>query len=302
MKISVSGSTGLIGSALVSFLASQGHEVIPLTRAKPAPGKAGIQWDPAAGTIDVTGLEGLDGVVHLAGESIAQRWTPAAKARIRESRIRGTRLLAESLARLAQPPKVLVSASAIGYYGDRGDEVLREESGPGSDFLAGVARDWEAATEPADQVGIRVVPLRIGIVLSPAGGALARMLLPFRMGVGGVIGSGRQYWSWIAIEDLLGAILHALTTKTLRGPVNTVAPNPVTNREFTKILGRVLGRPTVFPLPAFAAHLALGEMADALLLASARVDPGKLLASGYQFRYPDLEEALRHLLGKARQG
>ncbi|MEE8200800.1 MAG: TIGR01777 family oxidoreductase [Candidatus Acidoferrales bacterium] len=298
MKIGVSGSTGLVGSALVPFLTTSGHQVVRLVRSKPNPGE--VYWSPGEGRLDASGLEGLEAVVHLAGENITGRWTPAKKARIRESRVQGTQLLAGTLAELAQPPKVLVCASAIGYYGDRGEEVLQEASPPGSNFLAEVCQAWEAASQPAAQKGIRVVSLRIGVVLSPRGGALGQMLLPFKLGVGGKIGSGRQYLSWIAIDDLVGVIHHALTTDSLQGPVNTVAPQAVTNLEFTKTLGRVLGRPTLFPLPAFAARWAFGQMADELLLASARVEPARLKASGYVFRTPDLEGALRHLLGKTR--
>jgi uncharacterized protein (TIGR01777 family) len=236
-------------------------------------------------------------VVNLAGDNIAAgRWTPEKKARIRDSRVQLTRQLAESLARLTPPPQVLVSASAIGFYGNRGDEVLREESLSGSDFLSSVCRDWEAATRPAAEAGIRVVCLRFGAILSAAGGALAKMLTPFRLGAGGVIGDGRQWMSWIALNDVLGAIRHALAADALRGPVNVVAPQPVTNREFTQMLGRVLGRPAILPLPAFAARLAFGEMADALLLSSQRVEPARLLASGYRFQFTELEGALRHLL------
>jgi hypothetical protein len=242
----------------------------------------------------------MDAIVHLAGENIAGgRWTAARKARIRDSRVIGTRTLCETLARLSQPPKVLVSASAIGYYGDRGAEPLWENSTFGTGFLADVCRAWEEATQPAVQKGIRVVLLRLGIVLSPAGGALAKMLLPFKLGLGGVLGRGNQYMSWIALDDVAGAMAHTLVTDTLQGPVNAVAPYPVTNREFTRTLGRILRRPTVFPLPAFAARLVFGEMADALLLASTRVEPKRLLATQYVFRYPELDGALRHLLGKA---
>jgi len=299
MKVLVTGSTGLVGSALVPFLASGGHEVVRLVRGRLKPGVVEVPWDPQAGTIEAAKLEGLDAVVHLAGERITGRWTAAKKARIRSSRVQGTRLLAEALAGLKQPPKTLVCASAIGYYGNRGDEVLREDSPSGAGFLAEVCREWEAAARPAAEKGIRVVQLRIGVVLSPAGGALARMRTPFKLGLGGRIGNGKQYMSWIAIEDLTGAIHHALTNESLRGPVNAVAPRSVTNLEFTKTLGRVLGRPTLFPLPAFAARLAFGEMADELLLASTRVEPTKLVSSGYRFRAPELEGALRHLLGKS---
>ena len=298
MRILVTGASGLIGSALVSFLGAGGHRVLRLVRAQPRPGQGEVHWDPAAGKVDPMGLQGLDAAVHLAGESIAQRWTPERKAKILQSRARGTRLLSESFARLTQPPRVLLCASAIGYYGDRGQEILNEESPSGVGFLAEVCREWEAACEPAVRRGIRVVNLRIGMVLSSRGGALARMLFPFRLGLGARIGSGKQYMSWIAIDDLLGGILHALTHETLVGPVNAVAPNPVTNLEFTKTLGRVLGRPTVLRLPAFVARLALGEMADSLLLASARVEPARLMASGYSFSHPELEGALRHALGE----
>jgi uncharacterized protein (TIGR01777 family) len=243
------------------------------------------------------GSEEPDAVVHLAGENIAAgRWTERQKARIRDSRVKGTRLLCDLLARYSPPPKALVCASAVGYYGDRGDEILKEESAPGSDFLFDVCREWEAATQTAVERGIRVVNLRIGVVLSPLGGALAKMLTPFKLGAGGVIGSGRQYMSWIALDDVVRAFHFALTNQSLLGPVNAVAPNPVTNRDFTRTLGRVLSRPTVFPMPAFAARLAFGEMADALLLASTRVEPARLLAGSFIFRYPDLEGALRHLL------
>jgi uncharacterized protein len=300
MKVLVTGASGLVGSALVPYLTTGGHRITCLVRSQPRPGAAEMRWDPASGVEDSGGLEGMEAVVHLAGENIAGgRWTAARKARIRSSRVMGTRTLCETLTRLSQPPKVLVSASAIGYYGDRGAEPLWENSAFGTGFLAEVCRAWEEATQPAVQKGIRVVLLRIGIVLSPAGGALAKMLIPFKLGLGGVIGSGNQYMSWIALDDVVSVIAHALVTDTLQGPVNAVAPYPVTNREFTKTLGRVLKRPTMFPLPGFGARLAFGEMADALLLASTRVEPKRLLATQYVFRYPELEGALRHLLGKA---
>jgi hypothetical protein len=297
MKVLVTGSSGLVGSALVTQLASDGHTVTRLVRSKRGAGEGQVLWDPEARAIDSASLEGLDAVVHLAGESIAAgRWTAARKARILESRVKGTSLLAETLAGLRERPKVLVSASAVGYYGDRGEEALREESASGSGFLAGVCRQWEAAAAPAAQSGIRVVHPRFAMILSTAGGALQRLLLPFRLGLGGRLGSGRQFMSWIALDDAVGAICHALTHDDLQGPVNTASPTPVRNREFTTTLGRVLRRPTVFPLPAFAARLAFGQMADELLLASQRVEPAKLLAGGYQFGFPDLESALRHLL------
>jgi hypothetical protein len=242
-------------------------------------------------------LEGFDGVVHLAGESIAAgRWTEKKKRRIRDSRVRGTRLLAESLAGLQNPPRVFVGASAMGYYGDRGEEVLREESAPGTLFLSAVCREWESAAQPLSARGVRVVHARFGLVLGSSGGALAKMLPPFRLGLGGVLGRGDQYMSWISLDDAVGALLHALSTESLSGPVNAASPAPVTNREFTKTLGRVLGRPTIFPLPAWAARLIFGQMAEELLLASARLEPAKLLKTGFTFRHPDLETALRHVL------
>jgi hypothetical protein len=242
-------------------------------------------------------LEGLDAIVHLAGEPIASgRWNAIKKARIRDSRVQGTRLLCDALSHVSRPPAALICASAIGYYGDRGDEVLTESSSNGTGFLAEVCRDWEVATEPARQKGIRVVNTRFGVILSTGGGALAKMLTPFKMGVGGIIGSGRQYMSCISIDDCVGAIVHALNTNSLSGPVNVVGPAPVTNRVFTKTLGKILERPTIFPMPAFAARLAFGEMADELLLGSQRVEPKKLLESGYSFRQGDLETALRHVL------
>ncbi len=296
MRIAVSGSSGLVGSALVSFLTAAGDEVIRLVRTSLTGGD--VQWNPALGVKDLSRLEGVDAVVHLAGENIAAgRWTPQRKDAIRRSRVEGTRQLCESLGRLSRRPKVLISASAIGYYGDRGNEILTEGSSPGKDFLAQVCREWEAATEPASRAGIRVVHLRFGMILSPAGGALQKMLVPFRLGAGGRMGSGAQYVSWIAIDDAIGAIHHAVCTESLERAVNGVAPTPVLNAEFTRTLARVLSRPAVLPIPSVAARLAFGEMADALLLASARVVPTRLQASGYRFQYPELESALRHLLG-----
>jgi len=297
MKVAITGSTGLVGSALLPMLTSGGHEVVRIVR-HGAGARGAIGWDPDASAIDGAALEGMDAVVHLAGESIFGRWTAAKKARIRDSRVNGTHLLVEILNRLAQPPKVLVAASAIGYYGDRAADILDEESAPGAGFLCDVCREWEAATQPAAH-RMRVVNLRFGVVLSPAGGALATMLTPFRLGVGGPIGGGSQYMSWIAIDDAIGVILHALTNPQLSGPVNVVSPDPVQNRAFATTLGRVLSRPAFLPLPAFAARLALGEMADELLLASTRVEPQRLKDTGYEFRWPELEPALRHLLGKS---
>jgi len=297
VRILVTGSTGLIGSALVPFLGAGGHAVIRLVRSEVPPGSAAARWDPEAGTLDRAALEGLEAVVHLAGEDISSGgWTAAKKARIRQSRVEGTALLARTLASLDRPPAVLACASAIGYYGDRGDDALTEESPPGAGFLASVCRDWEAAATPAVEAGIRVLHLRFGVVLSAAGGALAKMLGPFRMGMGGPIGSGRQYVSWIALDDALGAISHLLSSRTLRGPVNVASPKPVTQGEFARTLGRVLGRPTVLAVPAFGVRLIFGEMATDVLLASQRLEPARLLSSGYEFRYPELEPALRHVL------
>jgi uncharacterized protein (TIGR01777 family) len=273
-----------------------GHQVTPIVRGESAV-ETGIAWSAETGYVDAARLEGIEAVVHLAGESIQGRWTPKKKALIQESRGKGTRVLSEALAQLAKPPQVLVCASAVGYYGDRGDELLREESEAGNGFLAGVVREWEAATEPAARKGIRVVNLRIGVVLGAAGGALAAMRTPFKAGVGGRVGSGKQYMSWIALDDVVGAVEHALVTASLRGPVNVVSPNPARNTEFTKALGRVLSRPTIFPLPAFVVKLAFGQMGEELLLGSQRVDSGKLTASGYKFHYPELESALRRAVG-----
>jgi hypothetical protein len=300
MRVAVSGSTGLVGSEVVTVLSAGGHDVVRLVRRVPVPGEKAVRWDPEKGEVDAAGLEGLDAVVHLAGENVGSgRWTAARKAAIRDSRVKGTRLLCEALAGLVRPPETLVSASAVGYYGDRGEEVLTEESPPGAGFLPEVSREWEAASGAASRKGIRVVTLRIGMVISPKGGALARMLPLFRAGLGGVIGGGRQYVSWVALDDLPNIILHTLQRGDLRGPVNAVAPRPVTNREFTEALGKALSRPTPLPVPAFALRLAVGgEMADALLLSSARVVPKRLIDTGYAFLSAELEPALRRLLGR----
>jgi len=298
MRISVTGSSGLIGSALVRLLAAEGHEVGRVVRSTAPEGAR--RWDPGAGHVDAAAVNGVDAVVHLAGENIAAgRWSAARKARIRASRVEGTRVLAEAVAGADPRPQALLCASAMGFYGDRGDDRLTEASTSGRGFLAEVSREWEEACAPARDRGVRVVNLRFGIVLSAAGGALAKMLLPFRLGAGGAVGSGRQWWSWVALDDAVGAIRHALVTPGLVGPVNVVAPNPVTNAEFTRTLGRVLARPTLLPVPAFAVRLALGEMADALLLASTRIVPDRLQQTGYAFRHPELEGALRHLLAGA---
>ncbi|MFN6104215.1 MAG: TIGR01777 family oxidoreductase [Planctomycetaceae bacterium] len=298
MRILVSGSSGLVGSALIPSLAAAGHDVVRLVRSRSAnPSKDLISWDPSRGQIDAAGLEGIDAVVHLAGESIASgRWNAERKARIRDSRSIGTRLLAETLAKLRTPPKVFACASAIGFYGDRGDEVLSESSTPGTGFLADVCRDWEIACDPLKRVGTRVVNLRFGVVLSRQGGALKQMLLPFQMGAGGILGNGKQYMSCVSLNDAVGVIEFVLGNPAVEGPINVVCPQPVTNYDYTKSLGSVLHRPTIFPVPGFAARLAFGEMADALLLSSARVVPDRLLAAGYQFRDPTVETSLRSAL------
>lgn len=299
MRILVSGSSGLVGSRLLHSLSEAGHDVSRLVRSESPGGGKQVRWDPALGNIDAGSIEGIDAAVHLAGENIAaRRWTAAQKARIRDSRVGGTRVLSTALANLKQPPKTLICASAIGFYGDRGSEELTEQSEAGCSFLSEVCQEWEAAADPARNSGIRVVHLRFGMILSSKGGALKRMLLPFKLCAGGVVGSGEQYMSWIALDDAVGAVEHALAHDDLSGPVNGVAPNPVTNREFTKTLGRVLGRPTILPMPAIAARLALGELAQELLLASARVLPKRLQETGYPFRYAELEAALKHVLGK----
>ncbi len=296
-KIAVSGAAGLIGTGVVGRLKNGGQSVIRLVRHAPRSAAGEAQWSTDDGLVNPSRLEGVSGVVHLAGESIAEgRWSAEKKRRIRDSRVNGTEALCRSLAALSRKPGVLVCASAIGYYGDRGETVLDEQSPPGEGFLPEVCRQWEQATAPAAEAGIRVVNVRIGVVLSKQGGALQKMLLPFRMGVGGKVGTGRQYWSWVAHADVVGAIVHAIDCDDLHGPVNAVSPHAVTNAEFTKALGEVLHRPTLFPLPAFAARLALGEMADALLLASAHVVPKRLQETGYEFQFPDLHDCLEHEL------
>ena len=294
MNVLISGAHGLIGSTLSAKLRSAGHSVTALTRS-PRPGAIG--WDPDAGRLEGGQLEGFDAAVHLAGESIASgRWTAAKKKEILDSRVRGTRLLSETLAKLTQKPATLVLASAIGYYGHRPGEVLDESSSAGQCFLAEVCRQWEAAADPAKQAGIRTAHTRFGIVLSPKGGALKPLLTVAKLGLGGPVGNGRQMWSWIALEDVAGALVHALTQDDLSGPVNVVAPNPVPQREFAATLGRVLGRPALMPLPAFAARLILGQMASELLLPDQRVRPARLLDSSYRFAFTDLETALRAML------
>lgn len=271
--------------------------MLKLVRSAPNTAAGEISWNPEQATIDADSLEGIDAAIHLAGENIAEgRWTDEKKQRIRESRVKGTRLLSETLAQLRRKPQTLLSASATGFYGDRGDEVLTEQSASGTGFLSEVCREWELATQPAAQASIRVANLRFGVILTAKGGALKKMLLPFKMGVGGKIGSGEQYMSWVALEDAVGTILYALETESMRGPVNVVAPQPVTNNEFTKTLGRALSRPTIFSVPKFAARLAFGEVADALLLSSARVEPLRLKEAGYKFQYPTLEATMHHII------
>jgi uncharacterized protein (TIGR01777 family) len=296
VKILTTGASGLIGSALGAHLTGGGHDLVRLTRSVPrAPEE--FRWDPAAGEIDPGTLDGVDAIVHLAGETVAGRWTESKKRRIRDSRVLGTRLLAETAAAHDPRPRAFVSASAIGYYGDRGDEPLTEESSMGEGFLAAVVRDWESATDPAREAGIRVVNLRFGIVQSAAGGALRAQLPLFRLGLGGRVGNGRQYVSWVAIDDVVGAIGFALGEERLSGPANVCAPRPVTNAEYARTLGRVLRRPAVLPAPAAAVRLVLGEFAGELL-GGQRVVPDRLREVGFEFRYPELEGALRHVLGR----
>jgi uncharacterized protein len=296
LRVAVSGASGLIGSALVRRLTMEGHGVVPLVRRTPMNGEIG--WDPEGGQLDPHDLYGIDAIIHLAGENIGVRWTPPRKARILRSRVKGTRLLSETAALMVNPPRVMVSASAVGIYGDRGDETLTEESppGPAQDFLVSTGMQWEAGADAARTAGIRVVHPRFGLVLSRGGGALARMLLPFRLGVGGRLGSGSQWMSWISIDDAVSALLVLVVHEAAIGPVNVTSPTPVRNREFTSTLGRVLARPTVLPVPSLGLRLLFGEMADATLLASTRVVPKRLLELGFQFQHPALEPALRDVL------
>lgn len=296
MKVLIAGASGLVGSALIPPLEADGSEVARLVRTTPKPGE--IEWHPNQDQMDAARLEGFDAVINLAGENVAGgRWTEEQKRKIRDSRINGTHLLSEAMAKPGKRPRVFLCASATGFYGDRDDEVLDENSESGGGFLAGVCREWEQATEPAANAGVRVVNLRFGVILSREGGMLAKLLTPFKMGMGGKVGSGKQFISWVAIDDVVGAIKLALADETLRGPLNVVSPNPVTNEAFTKTLGHVLSRPTALAMPAFAARLAFGEMADEMLLASQYVVPKHLADAGYQYKYPDLEGALRKYVG-----
>jgi uncharacterized protein len=293
-RILVSGVSGPIGAALLPSLKTRGYEVSRLVRG-PATGQNQISWDPGK-PIPPDTVSGFDAVVHLAGESIVGRWTDEKKRKIRESRVAGTTALAEALAQAKDRPQVFACSSAIGYYGDRGGEVLNEASTPGSGFLPVVCGEWEAATRPAIQAGIRTVQMRTGVVLSPRGGALGKMLTPFKLGVGGMIGSGRQWMSWIDVQDMVGAIHHILKSDLLHGPVNMVAPKPVTNAEFTRTLASVLSRPAIFPLPALVVKLVFGEMGETVLLGSQRVEPAQLVGSGYPFRFSDLRASLENIL------
>ena len=297
MRILISGASGFLGGALRPALVAAGHSTAALVRR--APGGDEVQWDPAA-PLPAVRLGGFDAVVHLAGKNISGHWSEKFKREVRQSRVQGTRTLATAAAesfRQTGQPRVFVAASATGYYGNRGDEGLTEASPRGQGFLADVCQEWEDAAAPAAEAGVRVVHVRIGIVLAKNGGALAAMLTPFRLGLGGPVGDGRQYWSWVALDDVVGAFLFALNTDKLRGPVNAVAPQPVRNKEFVRELGRAIHRPTVFPLPAFVVRTLFGEMGEELLLASARVQPAKLEAAGYSFRHPELADALRAALG-----
>ena len=296
MKILITGSHGLVGKALISELNKDKHEIVSLVR-HASERASEIEWHPNQGSIDSEHVSGFDVVVHLAGESIASgRWTDEKKRKIRESRVMGTTLLSQSLARSTKPPAVFISASAIGYYGNRADELLDEKSAPGNDFLAEVCVAWERATGEAEARGIRTIHARFGIILDQEGGALAKMLTPFRMGVGGRIGDGKQWMSWIALVDVIQGLKFVIEHSSITGPVNFVAPNPVTNSEFTKSLGDALSRPTLFPMPSFAARLAFGEMADALLLSSAKVEPKRLHESGYRFEFENLQPTLATIL------
>jgi uncharacterized protein len=296
MKVLIAGASGLIGSALIPSLEAEGAEVTRLVRSTPKPGE--IEWHPNQDAMDPARLEGFEAVINLAGENVAGgRWTEELKRRIHDSRVNGTHLLSEAMAKLAKRPRVFLCASATGFYGDRDDEVLDEHSDSGGGFLAGVCREWEQATEPAASAGVRVVNLRFGVILAREGGMLAKLLTPFKMGMGGKVGSGKQIISWVAIDDAVSVIKLALHDETFRGPVNVVAPNPVTNEAFTKTLGHVLSRPTALAMPAFAARLAFGEMADEMLLTSQYVVPKRLTDAGFQYQYPELEAALRKYVG-----
>jgi len=298
MKILISGTTGLVGSALVPYLIAQGHQIVRLVRKQGELLEGEVRWNPEQGTIDSESLSGIDAAVHLAGENIgAKRWSVAQKQRIRDSRVNGTTLLAEALAKLNPMPKVLASASALGYYGDQGDSMLPENASPSTDFLGESTQAWEQATEPASNAGIRVVTMRFGLVLDAKADLIKKTLPLFKAGLGGKLGSGRQYMSWIVLNDLTRAIEHALVTPELRGPVNMSSPSPLSNHKYTKAMGKILSRPTLFAVPTFMLRLSVGEMAGAMT-ASVRMDSAKLIDSGFQFKHPDLESTLREILGR----
>jgi uncharacterized protein (TIGR01777 family) len=298
MRLIISGASGLVGNALTKTFRADGHTVLRLVRPGAAVSSPDvIRWDPPSSQIDLAAMEGADVVVHLSGANISDgRWTPARRALLRSSRVDSTRAFVDSLAQLRQKPRVFLSASAVGYYGNRGDEILTEAAGPGSDFLSLLARDWEAEASRASLCGIRTAILRFGVILAAEGGALPQMIRPFQFGIGGRLGSGRQWLSWVPLEDVIRIVQFIIANPQINGPVNIVAPKPVQNAEFARIIGQTLHRPAIFPAPAFALRVALGEMADALLLASQRVRPEKLLAAGYSFHFEDLEPALRAIL------
>ncbi len=301
MKVLITGATGLIGSALTPYLISNGHEVTALSRCSGTPSDRTSSWSPVTGEVSASAIKGADAIVHLAGVNImAKRWNSRFREEMRSSRVNATSALCTHLAHSTTVPRILISASAVGFYGDRGEELLTESSPGGTGYMCELARDWENACKSLVNAGTRVVNLRIGVVLSVRGGALKKMLLPFKMGVGGVMGNGHQYMSWVSMDDLLGIIGYALNDGSIAGPLNATAPNPVTNHEFTKTFGKVLNRPTIAPMPAFAARLAFGEVADAILLSSTRVMPEHISSRGFEFQYPRLEEALRHQLGRPR--
>lgn len=293
MKILITGATGLIGSRLQASLSAAGHELLLASRKSPK-SESYVQWDIKEGFAEPEKLEGIDAVIHLAGENLNGRWTDEKKKKIRESRVLGTRNIVDAISRLKERPRVLVSASAIGFYGDRGDEIMTETSPPGKGFLPEICREWEAEARRAEDAGIRTVLLRAGIVLSKDGGALGAMLMPFKFGLGGVVGSGKQWMSWISLEDHAAIVRYVLENETIRGAVNSVSPNPVTNEQFTKTIGEVLYRPTFIPVPEFAVHLAFGEMGDTLLLDSIRAVPKRLDDAGFEFKFPDLKKALEN--------
>ena len=301
MTVLISGASGLVGTAAADALRKDGHIVAQLVRPGGMARAGDVRWDPASGTADLAAMEGVDAVICLSGASVGEgRWTAERKKVLRSSRVDLTRALVDSLGRLKQKPRVFVAASAVGYYGNRGAEILTESSAAGNDFIAQLARDWETESMRAESAGMRTVILRFAVILSAKGGALARMVLPFKLGAGGRLGSGRQWMSWVVLEDVMEIVRAAISDERMRGPVNVAAPGPVQNVEFTRVLARVLHRPAIFPAPAFALRIALGEMADGLLLASQRVIPEKLRAAGYKFRFENLEGALRVILGGKR--